>query len=128
MARLTLNTAMLCVFALVTWFWPQALSRWLLSGTRPEFNETALNKTMLQNFIILLGLGIFALIELANWIMYVAYLKTQPNQLSDKLLNVGLFNIGFRMVIGLLLMTKSHWLTELLNKINAPKTNPHFHD
>lgn len=124
--------------AIVFWFYPVQFSNKLLKGTgvtepekstdvkSSEVKSIESNSTQLVHAaVIILGISVFtfALIELAQWVIYYGYMNAPPEIHRSKLLTLGLFNVIARLVVAILLLTKSYWLTQFLTQLNSPPKN-----
>gem|GEM_PF-5324878 len=120
-----LNTSLLSTAAIMAWFFPFFLADMLLKDVKPQTSGTINPKQLLHISIIILGLGffLFALIDLAYWLFYYNFLNSEPTNHNTNRLTVGLFNIGFRLFISVVLLSKSYWLTVFLIRLNSPEVN-----
>jgi len=119
---LTIAIFFLSTTAIVFWFFPNQLCKKLLKDT-DTLASTPINIIhCVRTGVILLGLTVFtlALIALAQWFIYYGFMNAPPEIDSGSLLTVGLLNIFVRLIVGALLLSKSHWITQTLLKINAP--------
>ncbi len=124
-STLTLLTIVICFLstaAIIFWFFPNQLCQKLLKDT-DTLAATPINTFQcIHTGVVLLGLTVFtlALIALAQWVIYYGFMNAPPEINSSSLLTVGLLNIFVRLIVGALLLIKSHWITQALLKINAP--------
>lgn len=119
----TFTLSFLIFTAVLFWFYPVQFSHKLFQHTDSSSTSTVNTIQLLHTGVILLGLTVFvwALIELAQWFIYYSIMNTPPDVNKFQLIKVGLFNILSRLTIGILLLTKSYWLTVFLLKLNSPE-------
>ena len=127
---LLIATGFLYTAAIVFWFFPIQLSNRLLKNTKTPTSASPNTVQLVHAGTIILGLVVFtlALIELVRWVIYYGLMNAQPQLDPGSLLTVGLFNIFTRLIIGVLLLSKSYWLTRFLIRLNSPVTTKNQDD
>ena len=121
------STLALFALGLCCWFLPMLLAKWIVRPAWDQpvgaFHATALLKVL----VIFLGLYYFlnSLINFAHYAFqwwFTEQLITEGMTQNFERWYVAYATDGFQLILGLFLLTKNHWICQVLLNLNRPET------